>query len=76
MSETNDPSPIDKRLIGRHLKSGALSPKDLERHLKGLPDLAASAAPVEATLEQLQLALTEGLPQRSGEHDEEEEEEE
>ncbi len=47
----NQPRPIDRRTADRYIKRGELTEKDLEKHLKSLPDLAEEAAPVEAHLE-------------------------
>lgn len=37
----------DKRVLRRNIKKGLLSSKDLEAHLKSLPDVAAKVAPPE-----------------------------
>jgi hypothetical protein len=41
----------DKRVVHRYVRKGIVDEKDYERHLKGLPDLAEKAAPVEASIE-------------------------
>jgi hypothetical protein len=40
----------DKRVAQRYVRKGVVEEKDYEKHLKGLPDLAEQAAPVEATM--------------------------
>jgi len=47
MADTVDPKYLDKRTAERYLRSGQLDEKALERHLKGLPDVADKAMPVE-----------------------------
>jgi hypothetical protein len=42
---------VDKRVVARYLRKGLLDPKEHERYLKGLTDLADQAAPVEASME-------------------------
>ncbi|WP_242392607.1 hypothetical protein [Anaeromyxobacter oryzisoli] len=42
---------VDKRVAQRYLRKGKLDEKDYEKHLKGLPDLADQALPVEASIE-------------------------
>ncbi len=42
---------VDKRVAQRYVRKGKLDEKDYEKHLKGLPDLADQAVPVEASLE-------------------------
>jgi hypothetical protein len=42
---------IDKRVAHRYVRKGVLEEKELERHLKGLPDLADRAMPVEASMD-------------------------
>jgi hypothetical protein len=42
---------IDKRVLHRYLRKGIVDEKDLEKHVKNLPDLAEQAAPVEASIE-------------------------
>jgi hypothetical protein len=53
MSEQLDPKLLDKRTAERHLRTGKLDDKAWEKHLKSLPDLADKAAPVEATMSDL-----------------------
>ena len=50
MADTLDPKLLDKRIAARYLRTGVLDEKLYERHLKGLPDLADRAAPIEADL--------------------------
>ena len=50
MSEQLDEKLLDKRTAERHLRTGKLDDKAWERHLKSLPDVADKAAPVEATM--------------------------
>ncbi len=42
---------VDKRLVRRHLTAGILSQDNLDKHLSGLPDVAASSEPIEAELD-------------------------
>jgi len=51
MADTIDSKMLDKRVAQRYLKKGLLAEKEYERYLKSLPDLAESAAQVEATIE-------------------------
>jgi hypothetical protein len=41
----------DKRVAHRYVRKGVLDEKEWEKHVKGLPDLAEQAAPVEASIE-------------------------
>lgn len=50
MANELDPRHLDKRVSQRYIDRGALSQKDLEKHLKSLPDLADKADKV--TVEQ------------------------
>ncbi len=50
MPEDNDRKLYDKRVAQRYIRKGQLDEKDYERHLKGLPDLADQAVPVESDL--------------------------
>jgi hypothetical protein len=38
---------FDKRIVERNIQKGLLTGKDLEKRLKGLPDLADQVAPNE-----------------------------
>ena len=40
---------FDKRIVERNITKGLLTAKDLEKRLKGLPDLADQVAAIEAT---------------------------
>jgi len=51
MTDAIDIKLLDKRVHTRYVKKGLLDAKDLERHLKSLPDLAEQAVPIEATME-------------------------
>ncbi len=51
MADTLDPKHLDKRTAERYLRSGQLDEKAYERHIKGLPDVAEKAAPVETAME-------------------------
>jgi hypothetical protein len=42
---------IDKRVAQRYVRKGLLDEKDWEKHMKGLPDLAEQALPLEASME-------------------------
>ena len=42
---------LDKRVAQRYIKKGRLDEKDWEKHLKGLPDLAGQAVPVESDID-------------------------
>jgi hypothetical protein len=61
---------LDIRVRDRHLKSGALSEKDVEKFLSALPDLADAAEPV--SLAQPALAQPEEIDDEDddGEDDE------
>jgi hypothetical protein len=50
MADTIETKLIDKRTYERYLQNGRLDDKAYERHIKGLPDLADKAAPVETTM--------------------------
>lgn len=51
MADTLDPKHLDKRTAERYLRSGQLDEKAYERHIKGLPDVADKATPVETAME-------------------------
>ncbi|HTN54334.1 MAG TPA: hypothetical protein VML50_18135 [Anaeromyxobacter sp.] len=51
MGDTLENKHLDRRVAHRYLRKGILDEKDYERHLKGLPDLADQAVPVEASIE-------------------------
>lgn len=50
MADTLDPKHIDKRTYERYLRSGQLDEKSYEKHVKGLPDVADKAQPVETSM--------------------------
>lgn len=50
MADNADPKHLDKRTAERYLRGGQLDEKAYERHLKGLPDVADKAVPVETTM--------------------------
>lgn len=51
MADTLDPKHLDKRTAERYLRSGQLDEKSYERHIKGLPDVAEKAVPVETAMD-------------------------
>jgi hypothetical protein len=51
---------VDKRVAQRYVRKGVVDEKDYEKHIKGLPDLADQAAPVEASIEGEDLGDDEG----------------
>jgi hypothetical protein len=54
MPDTFDNKIIDKRVARRYVRKGVLDEKDLERHLKSLPDVADLAVPVESEVEHVE----------------------
>ena len=42
----------DKRTVERYIKFGKMDEKEYEKHIKGLPDLADKAAPVEVVMDE------------------------
>jgi hypothetical protein len=54
MPDTYDNKIIDKRVARRYVRKGVLDEKDLERHLKSLPDVADLAVPVESEVEHVE----------------------
>ena len=40
---------VDKRVAHRYVRKGLVDEKDYEKYVKGLPDLAEQAMPVEAS---------------------------
>lgn len=50
MSSEIDYTTLDKRTIERLIRQGHVEEKVIEKAMKGLPDLADKAAPVEASL--------------------------
>lgn len=67
---------LDKRVAQRYIKKGRLDEKEWEKHLKGLPDLAGQAVPVESDiddddlddeeLDEVPLAAAPSLPGSEG----------
>ncbi len=51
MPDEIDRKLVDKRVVQRYVKKGRLDEKDYEKLLKGLPDLADQAVPVESDLD-------------------------
>jgi hypothetical protein len=51
MADEIDRKLLDRRVAQRYLKKGVLDEKEYEKYLKGLPDLAEQAVPVESDLE-------------------------
>ena len=51
MPDETDRKLLDKRVAQRYIKKGRLDEKEWEKHLKGLPDLAGQAVPVESDLD-------------------------
>ncbi|HUL58413.1 MAG TPA: hypothetical protein VLU43_04020 [Anaeromyxobacteraceae bacterium] len=41
---------VDKRVALRYVRKGLVDEREYEKHVKGLPDLADQAAPVEASI--------------------------
>ena len=52
MPDDTDRKLLDKRVAQRYIKKGRLDEKDWEKHLKGLPDLAGQAVPVESDIDE------------------------
>ena len=50
MADSADPKYLDKRTAERYLRSGHLDEKAYERHIKGLPDVAEKAVPIETLM--------------------------
>jgi hypothetical protein len=51
MADQLENKTVDKRVVHRYLRKGIIEDRDWEKHVKGLPDLADQAAPVEASIE-------------------------
>lgn len=47
-----DVTKLDRRVLARMLRKGALTEKELEKGLKVLPDRAEGAAPIETVFEE------------------------
>lgn len=54
MPDTFDNKIIDKRVARRYVRKGLLDEKDFEKYLKGLPDVADQAVPVESEVEHVE----------------------
>lgn len=52
MTNETDVTKMDKRIMARLLRKGALVEKEVEKALKALPDLADKSAPVETAFEE------------------------
>ena len=52
MANDTDYRSMDRRVAARMVRKGLLSDKELEKGLKGLPDLADKALPVETVFEE------------------------
>jgi hypothetical protein len=51
MADQPENKVVDKRVAHRYVRKGIVDEKDYEKYVKGLPDLADRAAPVEASIE-------------------------
>jgi ribosomal protein L5 len=51
MADTLDNKLIDKRVVHRYVKKGLVDEKELEQHVKKLPDLTDQAVAVESEIE-------------------------
>ncbi|MCP3169674.1 RNA polymerase subunit sigma [Myxococcus qinghaiensis] len=71
MADTVDPKYLDKRTAERYLRSGQLDEKAFERHVKGLPDVADKATPVETFMDD---DVTDDYDDEEDDLDEEEDE--
>lgn len=68
MTSRKTPFDLDIRTRDRNLQKGILSSKDIERHLKDLPDVAANAEPLSLTQPIFEGQTEEGAePAREGE---------
>lgn len=45
---------MDRRVVARMVRKGILNDKEVEKGLKGLPDLAEKALPIETVFEETQ----------------------
>ncbi len=50
MSETPT-RPLDRRTVDRYIKRGDITDKDVEKHIKALPDLADEAVVIDSKLD-------------------------
>jgi hypothetical protein len=51
MADPIDAKVFDKRVAHRYVRKGILDEKEWEKHVKGLPDLAEKALPLEAEMD-------------------------
>lgn len=51
MADTLENKLIDKRVVHRYVKKGLVDEKELEQHVKKLPDLTDQAVAVESEIE-------------------------
>ena len=51
MADDIDRKLLDKRVAQRYVRKGVLDEKEYEKYVKGLPDLADHAVPIEADLD-------------------------
>jgi hypothetical protein len=61
MADQFENKQIDKRVVHRYVRKGLVDEKELDRHVKALPDLADQAMPIEASIE-VDEAEEEGAP--------------
>jgi hypothetical protein len=54
MPDTLENKIIDKRVVRRNVRKGLLDEKELDRHIKSLPDVADQAVPVESEVEHVE----------------------
>lgn len=47
----SQPRNLDRRTLARYVERGELTDKDVEKHLKNLPDLADEAVTIESHLD-------------------------
>lgn len=68
MTSRKTPFDLDLRTRDRNLQKGLLSSKDIERHLKELPDMTANSEPLSLTQPIFEGQTHEGAePAREGE---------
>lgn len=51
MADVLDPKNADKRTAARYIQMGLLDEKGYEKHVKGLPDVADKAAPIDTVMD-------------------------
>ncbi len=71
MADSPDPKYLDKRIAERYLRSGQLDEKAFERHIKGLPDVAEKAVPIETAMDGEDFDTDEDLDDEESEDGEE-----